>query len=294
MAKTSLKLWTESSGFDDQTGHWSGRRVFLVHRDTFESTLRSSLEPSLSNKWPSKTGIYDACITHMSVRPAIPLLPYVMVTCLYEKPTAAMILQPGRGLINFSSYSTVKVKDAAVFNSTIAHNDGETVYSYQNRLRRRRATDELERALIVVRTADSVTNYETVLARAVAWIGKGGTLNSKTNGTFDYGNTSFSNLKLARVDLTPRADDVSVIDGVWQFAQNPDGWRSEGVINDEWYAADALTGVEVEYDPDANPPVIPGSAFMALKLKNEDYEVITGEQDFTDIEGYFDWTSPAE
>jgi len=280
--KSASNRWSASAS----TEQWE--LVYSIPNTVVQSETEN-FRVSLKNLLPGcdETNLYAPCIHASRVSDDPDDKASQLVTVLYQAPSDDMILQPGRGLLNFATYSTTKQEETAVFRDgreiarqELGLSSDAQFASWTSTLERRTTLLVLERGLMITRLADWATYELDIYVRANAWIGMG--------GEFTINGKKFDNLKLSRVDIQRKPSDASVVLSTWQFARNPDGWGTSGIVQDEWYATD-FDGNEVEYDPDATPPVVPSGSFMSIKLSNTDSEVVRGFTDFTPVEQYFRW-----
>jgi len=287
----SYDILQRESGIDRRTGEWYGVRVLsLTAADVVSSSVQALISESIDNKWPDTSGVYAPCIHRCNIVPFPNRSGFYRATLEYCRPKREMILLPGRALLGYDSYSTTLTKEIAVFRDrrelTIYANIPPADWAmYTVTLERKPTLVIEERGLVVIDAADLHTAEATVYQRATDWIGKGGSLLIATRGNPTL---EFLNLKCSKVEIQRRATDLSIIDSRFHFAQNPKGWRMEGIIQEEWYACDP-NGVPVPYDPYGSPPVIPSGSYMAVKLQNMDSDVISGYADFSPLVPYFSW-----
>jgi len=256
-----------------------------------------NLRVSLTNLLPGAdpTDTYAPCIHRVQAAPDPADANAQAVVVLYMRPTTDMLLQPGRGLLNHRTYSTTKKEETGIFVNSrdimrqmLGATPSPSSASWISGIERRDVLIVEERGLVVLRLADWAVKELDLYAVANAWMGMG--------GEFTIGGKKFDNLKLAAVDISRKDSDASVVLSTWQFARNPDGWKQSGIVSEKWIAFD-WEGNELEYDPDATPPVIPTRSakgeylfyFPHMKLRNMDSEVVRGFTNFSAVENYFRW-----
>ena len=291
MALIDYAIKSQVNRWSNQLGVEQWELVYAIPTSAL-SAERSNFRVSLANLLPGAdaTDAYAPCI-HASYLTPDPENPDgQLLTVLYQRPTTDMLLQPGRGLLDFGTYSTTKTEETAVWR------DGREIMrqqfglsstaqfaSWTSSIEKREALLIEERALVILRLADWAKYELPVYQRGLAWVGMG--------GEFTIGKAKFDNLKLARVDMSRKETDASVVLSTWQFARNAAGWQQSGVVAERWAAFD-WQGNPVEYDPDADPPVVPplSAGFVStIKLRSTDSDVVRGTVDFRAVEQYFTW-----
>jgi len=269
---------------------------------------------SLANLLPGAdhTDIYAPCIHRSNLVPDPQDANSQILTILYRRPGDAMILQPGRGLLRFSTYSTTKKEETAVYRDGRDYTRQTTDWtkpeeatwaSWTVTLERRETLTIEERGIVIVQCADWAIDELALYARAFAWIGMGGEFKiggeaasypSLPSGWADrrgpsiVGGLLFDNLKLMRVDIQRKDNDASVVFSTWQFARNPEGWKESGIVSEQWAVSDRDGNVTFS-DLDGARPVFASGSYMALKLHNADPDVIRGKADFSAMQDYFKW-----
>lgn len=290
------RVKTERSRFIDRIGAEQWTLVFEVPTANIPDE-RANFRASLDNILPGHDSddVFAPCIHDSYVDIDPENRKGKLVTCVYQRPTTQMILRPGRGLLEFSSYSTVQREEVAIYRKhdyTVEPVVTIPSVGVQSRvsLKKEQATEIIERGVLKCRIVDWASNEMTVYARAAAWIGKGD--EPQTRSTPKPGITIngqlFYRLKCSAVTIQRRPGNVAIVDSLFEFAMKDEKWEESGVITDTWYATN-LDGTEVTYDPDADPAVRPSVPYMALKLRNYDLEVVSGYTDFTPIQSYYTW-----
>lgn len=286
------RIETPEERFVDSTGveEWTLR--YLVPDGTLAGA-RSHFKSSLTNILPghNATDVYAPVVHHFDTVPS-ETKKHQEVRVILRRPTDAMILQPGRGLLSLTTYEVLRTEEVAILEKRTAaaalDEDGnpKTLVSQRYVLKRERQHIVDVRTVLVATVVDLAATQATINARAKSWAGK--------RGTFTVAGKKYENLKLMRVEITPRASNVRWLDSRWFFAQRDDEWPEAGVIEEEWYAVSLPSETEIAgFDPDAGTPTLAedDTGYLALKLHNEDNDVISGDADFAAIANYFSWLS---
>lgn len=100
------EVLAEDSGFDE-SDTWYGTRVLELDNEEVE-TARPAFSRSTTNVWPGESGLFAASITGHSLRAHPTKVNRSIVICRYTRPDDAMILQPGRGLMETHSIPETK------------------------------------------------------------------------------------------------------------------------------------------------------------------------------------------
>ena len=280
------------ANFTDSGGkeHWTRRFRFPA---TKLKELSPYLKKSLDNLLPgsNRLDVYAPCIHECQIGDGED--GYVVATCDYQGPTREMILRPGRAFYETGTYVTTIKDEVAVFS------DGGQILAQMGMSSEKIASavvsldvkDTLlikHRGIVVVYEADSVADEWAVHEREQALRGKGGFLVVDDQGHM------FPDLKLSEVQTSRRASDLSILDSVWKFSQNMDGWSESGVVAEHFYACD-LHGVKVRYDPstytvfDADDKAMLPGTYMLRRLRRTDPHVIDGYASFAAFAPYFTW-----
>lgn len=296
MGLSEYVIKSQENRWSDDLGVEQWVLTYAIPNERLQAEERN-FRVSLTNLLPGAdaTDVYAPCIQRSQVVPDAQDANGHMVVVLYQRPTTDMLLQPGRGLLNYATYSTTKKEETGVFVNSrdimrqmLGATPSPSSASWISGIERRDVLIVEERGLVITRLADWTVNELDLYMTANAWMGMG--------GEFTIGGKKFDNLKLARVDISRKDSDASVVLSTWQFARNPDGWKQSGIVSETWIAFD-WEGNELEYDPGATPPVIPTRSakgeylfyFPHMKLRNMDSEVVRGFTNFSAVENYFRW-----
>ena len=189
MSLEQYQIRSERTRFLDHLGTEEWTLVFEVPTENIADE-RANLQASTTNilRGHDATDIYAPCI-HDSVVNIDPDNPEgKIVTCVYRRPTDEMILQPGRGLIEFDSFSTTEsrtvlgmVEKQPDFRGGLFRSLAPPLYGYPNFFLRDTYFDTIEqtlheiveRGVIILRLCDWAINEGPVFERAERWIGKG-------------------------------------------------------------------------------------------------------------------------
>ena len=201
----------------------------------------------------------------------------VLVRCVWRVKTEGALLVPRQGIMRISSMSQVRLEDAAEVTVKVWLTVDETTYNRLT-LRARRATHVMSRTIYEFKFADNITYFDEWLTKLAGWRGTAGTLTFYANGS----DRTVENVKLDRYSLCPRAANMSIIDGALYFVENPDGWATDGIIEDEWYGVDSDGNQVVGWDPAVPDPTV----VAGVKLRKQDLDVVSstgGTFDLTDV-----------
>ena len=291
--KTALvAVHSQDSGIDRETGLWAGIRVFVVKTENLERD-RPLYEESLENKWPGKTGVFAPCIHQCRIRPFVGRDGVHKVTCLYSRPTLAMILQPGRGIPFVKPRSSTKrawkpftVKmgwnDYHSPNALISYPMGmgaatsdqtvtETVF-----FKKGKEYVLWPEANVAIRAAVNTADIKDVIEQAESWLGKH---NKKKHDRIPMGKRH--QLLFLNADIEPRAADVSVTDIIYYFAVDLDG--EQGWIEERRKYRSIIRHDELDRGSDSKGYPIGSTEQMLLA---------TGEVDFSDVDNMMKWMYP--
>ena len=250
---------------------------------------------SMANLLPDcdRSDIYAPCINSSGLTPDPEDANGQLLRVVYRRPPVSMILQPGRGILRFSSYSTPKVNEYAEFKDgrqiarDIANVGAETaVGSWFSTVEKYEIIELEERGVPEVVCVDWAANELAIYQRAFAWISMG--------GWFTINQVGFDNLKCSEITIQRRDADASVLESTWKFARNPKGWETSGVRWETVIAFD-VNGAHVSYDPstgiatDADGNKLNMGQFIPIRIRSKDSDVIRGTTDFSPIVEYFNW-----
>jgi len=292
-------------------------------RKHFKVALTNRLPGHVTATATATTDVYAPCVHQANPVPSTPSPENHEVTVVLRRPTRGMILQPGRGLLSTGSYENTRIEEIGVLSQpeitwnvtdgVVAVSDtrlagastqsiwkpGEPV-SQRWILRRKRQHVIDVRGIIIAEVVDLATSEAALIARHDAWLGKGGGFTIKGN--------KYENLKCMRVEIQRRAENVKWLDSKWFFAKREEEWPEAGIIEPEYYAVSIPSGTLIEGfvprqgasfagpfygagdPPGANAHLADGdTTWMAVKLRNQDNDVISGGADFSAIEAYFSW-----
>jgi len=315
MSLQAYRIPYEAERFTDAVGTKEWVLTFSVPLANVES-LRPSFAASVDNKLPGSDGtVYAPCI-QAAVKVDDPKDANAqLLICTYKRPTAEMILRPGRALLSSDGYSTTVTEETAEFMDSRVINashvpPGATVMGWTTWLELRQQLVIKDRGTIIVQQADDVEKELAIYARREAWMSKGGKFTvggravsypalpegyADNRGLPTIDTLVFENLKLIKCQIERRATDLSVVDSVWTFAQKPEGWAKSGIVPKAWYCCSNEDGTLYTYDDkhdivrDQHRMVVPLGGYLLRRLNTYDSEVIDGEADFTPIQEYFKW-----
>jgi hypothetical protein len=285
--KSRANQWDKDTGGEQWIVQYSLPNTRIVAEELNYRVSMANLLP-----WADAADVYAPCIHRSSIVPDPEDANSQLLTCTYQRPSDRMLLQPGRGIMRFSSYTTTQKEETGVFR------DGRDVTlqgatattsgfaSWTNSLETRDRLIIVERNVLVLIVADWAINEPALFDRADAWNGYG--------GEFTIKDRLWDNLKCAKADIQRKESDASIVFSTWQFARNPEGWTLDGIINETYFATD-MQGNLVTYDPvthtarAAGGPTLTQGQFLSMKVRKTDPEVIKGTVDFAAVEDYFKW-----
>jgi hypothetical protein len=288
--KSSSERWSSQY----ETEEWV--LVYIIPEDK-RDTLKPYYKVSIDNILPGHdtTDPYAPCINEsgpMALSEAYP--GHYELPVVYRRPPINMILQPGRGICGMNTYASSRTKEIADIPTSLTQplSSNEIRITDLNLITKSQIIESVERGTLIVQATNWEGNENTLLTRALAWIGMG--------GSFKYRGKLYTNLKLAAVDIGRRASNAAVVDSTWQFAQNPSGWKASGTPTEYWQRVEYNTREVARYvDPLGNNLAIPGQfpggdtftakSYVSIKLREVESEVIRGSASFTPIESYFSW-----
>jgi hypothetical protein len=316
------RVKTERSQFVDHLGVERTTLVFEIPTANI-ALERANFRASLDNILPGHDSgdVFAPCIHESFVNIDPENRKGKLVTCIYQRPSEGMILIPGRGLLEHSSYDSLRIEEIGVLeHSEIAWDENDGVVAASDTplagaptqsiwdksepvserwiLKRERQQIIDVRSVLITKVVDLASIEGTIFARAIDWLGKG--------GKFTIKGVKYENLKCMRVEIRRRPANVAWMDSRWYFAKREEAWPVAEIIEPEYYGVSMPSGTEIEdFDPGAlasdrgpyfgfgNPPegslAAGDTGWMAIALRNQENDVISGDADFSAIASYFTW-----
>ena len=300
MSLDQYKIKSQENRWNEEYGVEEWVLVFAIPNNRVQAE-QINFRVSMANLLPGcdQSDVYAPCINASALQPDAEDPGGQLLRVTYRRPPASMILQPGRGLLSFGTYTTTRTTETAEFIDgrevirQIANvGKGAAIGSWTSRLEKRKILKIEERGTVTVRCADWAAAELDLYARAASWIGKGGKL--VINGVDFAQGGAYPAIKCAQITIERRAADASVVESSWVFARKADGFRTSGEQLLSAYAVD-LSGNAVSYDwntglaTDSDGNKLRAGQFLVTELNDKDADAISGIADFAAMGDYFKW-----
>lgn len=224
--------------------------------------LRSHYAVSLDNTLPGHdtSDQYAPCVHAVYPKPSDAFPHHHEVTCIIRRPTPKMVLQPGRGIAETSTYATSRKRTELEITAQVLSDQPEADWSGIYRAKIATTVEVIERGVLVITTVHNASDEAEIQKKADSWLGKGngkqtmiemtsaeiveeyqqsGTLKSHwpveltkpryktTTYNLTINGVDYPYTKLAYYDIRRRPDDVSLIEVTWKIAKKDSPWSED-------------------------------------------------------------------